>query len=97
MDKFKEALDGYGLHDLGFEGDVFTWRNNSHTSEHYIRERLDRAVADGDWRGRFPGYRVINGDQRHSNHRPVIVNTEDLYGGEDTHPRATFRFETGWV
>jgi hypothetical protein len=48
MDKFKEALDDYGLHDLGFEGDVFTWRNNSHISEHYIRERLDRAVADGD-------------------------------------------------
>jgi len=25
------------------------------------------------------------------------VNTEDLYGGENTRPRVTFRFEAGWV
>ena len=25
------------------------------------------------------------------------MNTEDLYGGENTRPRVTFRFEAGWV
>lgn len=76
MDRFKEALEECGLSDLGFTGDPFTWRNNSHTSEQYIRERLDRAVADGNWRARFPAFKVTNRDPRHSDHRPVILETE---------------------
>lgn len=27
LDRFKEALEDCDLHDLGFAGDVFTWRN----------------------------------------------------------------------
>lgn len=42
--------------------------SHSHTSEHYIRERLDRAVACEEWTARFPLYRVINGEPRHSDH-----------------------------
>ena len=98
MDRFREALEECSLTDLGFVGDPFTWRNDSHTSENYIKERLDRAVADEAWCGRFPGFRVINGDPRHSDHRPIIVKltTEEsesrsLRGGQ------TFRFEAGWV
>ena len=49
MDRFREALEECSLDDLGFAGDPFTWRNNSHTDAQYIRERLDRAVADGAW------------------------------------------------
>jgi hypothetical protein len=49
MDCFKEALEDCELMDLGFEGDPFTWWNNSHTSDGYIRETLDRAVACGAW------------------------------------------------
>lgn len=45
MDRFREALEECGLSDLGFIGDPFTWRNNSHTCEHYIRDRLDRAIG----------------------------------------------------
>jgi hypothetical protein len=44
MDQFREALEECELTDLGFVGDSFTWRNNSHTSELYIKERLDRAM-----------------------------------------------------
>jgi hypothetical protein len=29
-------------------GVPFAWRNNSRSSEHYIKERLDRAVATHD-------------------------------------------------
>jgi exonuclease III len=79
MDNFKHALEDCELDDLGFVGDTFTWRNNSHTAEKYIRERLDRAIASHAWRMRFPAYKVVNGDHRHSDHRPVIVDT---HGGE---------------
>jgi hypothetical protein len=36
MDNFKMALEDCGLRDLGYVGDTFTWRNHSHTPEHYI-------------------------------------------------------------
>jgi exonuclease III len=75
MDKFKQALEDCDLRDLEFTGDTFTWRNHSSKAENYIRERLDRAVATDSWCARFPAYKVVNGDPRHSDHRPVIVET----------------------
>jgi hypothetical protein len=41
MDRFREVLEDCALHDLGFTGDTFTWRNNKHSSDDYKRERLD--------------------------------------------------------
>jgi exonuclease III len=79
MDRFKAALEDCELDDLGSIGDPFTCRNNSHTVDNYIRERLDRAVATQAWRMRFPGFKVVNGDHYHSDHRPVIIETS---GGE---------------
>jgi hypothetical protein len=38
MDSFREALELCGVEDLGYEGDCFTWRNNNHQVEGYIRE-----------------------------------------------------------
>lgn len=97
MDRFRQALEDCSLEDLGFTVDAFTWRNNSHTSPQYIRERLDRAVADGDWRSRFPDYHVRNGDPRHSDHRPVCVTVEKEYGRRSSTTGQPFRFEAGWV
>jgi len=77
MLKFREVLAECDLHDLGFVGDAFTWRNHHHNLSSYTRERLERAVANSAWRARFPLVRVINGDPRHSDHRPIIVETGD--------------------
>lgn len=97
MDRFREALEECGLVDLGFEGDPFTWRNNSHTLEGYIRERLDRAVACGEWTARFSLYRVRNGEPRHSDHRPIIVDTETVLPRRGEQGQHGFRFEASWV
>jgi hypothetical protein len=98
MDAFNEALDDCDMTDLGFSGDSFTWWNNNHDDERYVRERLDRAVADGEWRARFLAFKVTNGDPKHSDHRPMIVETN--WG--ETYPSSRsdsppFRFEAGWV
>jgi hypothetical protein len=45
MDRFTEASKDCGLSDMGFSGDLFTWRNNNHNNDQYIRERLHRVVA----------------------------------------------------
>lgn len=86
------------LHDLGFEGDIFTWRNNNFRVEGYIRERLDRAVATPSWCERFPGYKVVHGCPEKSDHRPVVLH---LDGGRPVRRRHMHdpvkRFEARWL
>uniref|UniRef100_A0A0A8XR28 Reverse transcriptase domain-containing protein n=1 Tax=Arundo donax TaxID=35708 RepID=A0A0A8XR28_ARUDO len=78
-------------------GDTFTWRNSNHRCENYIRERLDRAAANVEWQMRFPGYRVINGEHRHSDHHPVIVIIEEMEERPTRRNQQNFRFEAGWT
>lgn len=98
MNCFHDALNFCNLNDLGFEGDIFTWRNNNFRVDGYIRERLDRAVANAEWCARFPGYKVVNGCPEHSDHRPVILHVN----GASKRPRPkpnnlNKRFEARWL
>jgi exonuclease III len=97
MEKFREALEFCGLDDLGYSGDPYTWRNNSLDASMYIRERLDRAVASMDWRLHFPGYKVINGDPRHSDHRPIIVLLEPEIQQRSYSVAEQPKFEARWL
>lgn len=75
----------------------FTWRNHNHHVEGYIRECLNRAVANSQWRGLFPAARVFNGDPRHSDHRPVIITTERDVNSLRRRSGGGFKFEACWV
>lgn len=86
MANFRQALEDCELHDVGFVGDPYTWWNNHHDVRSYTRERLDRAVANSTWRARFPLARALNGDSRHSDHRPIILDTGNLGSGEWSRP-----------
>ena len=98
MESFRRALDDAQLGDLGFVGDAFTWRNNWSVANGYVRERLDRAVANVEWRCLFPMYKIINGDPRHSDHRPVIaVLNEQSHIVREREEGASFRFEAAWL
>lgn len=64
----------------------------------YIRERLDRAVANVEWRGLFPLVHVKNGDPYHSDHRPVIIDTDSHRPWQRGHREGnSFRFEANWL
>ena len=47
MQQFRVALLHYGLVDLGFKGNLFTW-TNGRTEDDFVQERLDRAYATID-------------------------------------------------
>lgn len=97
LKRFRNVLEDCKLEDLGFVGDAFTWRNHHHNVEGYIRERLDRAVANEEWRYLFPLVRVINGDPHHSDHRPLIVECGErvptIHGGSRDF---STKFEAKW-
>jgi len=98
LDHFKEALEFCVLHDLGFVGDVFTWRNKQYREEDYIQERLDRAVANGAWREWYPLVLVRNGDPYHSDHRPMIITTKGAHQSDQVNGGVRpFNFEASWV
>jgi hypothetical protein len=90
MKRFQDCLSDCCLEDLGYIGDIFTWRRGS------LRERLDRAVANGEWNNRFPLCRVENGEMTKSDHRPVTVNTEYLANTHAINPGIK-RFEARWL
>ena len=66
------------MEDVGYEGDKFTWRNNNHSEEGYIRERLDRVVVNLEWQELYLNFKVVNGDPRHSNHHPLVIDTGEV-------------------
>ena len=93
------ALADCGLRDLGYTGDKYTWRNHSHEASKYIKERLDRAVGSQNWCTRFPSYKVIIVDPRHSDHRPVTVYVQgtDRAMRHQGNGQSGFRFEAKWL
>jgi hypothetical protein len=47
---------------------------------------------------RFPSYKVVHGDHRHSNHRPVIVDTHDSVRVRNGLARGSMpHFEARWL
>jgi len=98
MQKFRMVLEDCDLHDLGFVGDPFTWRNNHCSATSFTKERLDRAVANSAWRSIFPLVKVTNGDPRHSDHRPIIIDVgrrECMAWGEQV--EVLTKFEARWL
>lgn len=54
-------------------------------------------MANEEWRIRFPLHKVINGEPRHSDHRPVIVEMEHRERVLGPPRTKTFRFEASWT
>ena len=55
---------------MGCVGDLFTWRRGD------ICERLDQAICNLEWANKFPRVVIINGEHVHSDHRPLILDTD---------------------
>jgi hypothetical protein len=74
MEKFqKETVWGCGLGDLGYKGPKFTWRNKRAPAE-FVKEHLDKALANKGWCSKFPDFTVEVLAACSSYHNPLWIN-----------------------
>jgi hypothetical protein len=89
---FRSFLDSFGMIDLGFSGNPFTW-SNKRQNHHLIKERLDRGIANSQWVHLFPHFAIQHLPAQISNHNPILLDTSSL----DLTLRRPFRFEEFWT
>uniref|UniRef100_A0A2N9H5A8 CCHC-type domain-containing protein n=1 Tax=Fagus sylvatica TaxID=28930 RepID=A0A2N9H5A8_FAGSY len=93
MSEFKNCLNACNMIDLGFSGPKFTW-SNCHDVSSLIMERLDRALANPDWRILFPEAIVTHLTKTHSDHCPFLLTLCPIIPHVLPRP---FRFENIWL
>lgn len=100
--RFNSMIANCGLSDLGFQGPSYTWTNRRHGGLR-IHERLDRALANADWRILFPEAIVKHLPRFYSDHCPILVQCkeevyiqckEEVYTDASKRP---FRFQAMWL
>ncbi|KAF7827350.1 reverse transcriptase [Senna tora] len=92
MDNFNSFLNNCNLLDLGFVGPLFTW-TNCQQDGHIIRTRIDRAHATHSWINLFPNSKVYHLPRAHSDHCPILLNSNPLLLND---PKP-FRLEPFWL
>ncbi|CAM8977963.1 unnamed protein product [Rhodiola kirilowii] len=93
MANFREALNDCGLSDLGFRGFPYTFTNRREGDMEF-RARLDRAVADVDWRRLHPNSMISHLHLHASDHQAILLDTEGSVTGKR---KRFFRFEAMWM
>jgi hypothetical protein len=86
---FIDFMDGYGMIDLGFCGNPYTWSNHRQGSS-LINGCLDRGIANSNC---FPSYSVKHLPAHNSDHSPLLLNSNIPV---QSLPRP-FRFEAFWT
>ncbi|KAF9595596.1 hypothetical protein IFM89_001345 [Coptis chinensis] len=87
-----QAMNNCELFDIGYKGLVFTWCNGQ-KGRNRTHERIDRALANVEWRLCFPNDCLYHKHSTESDHKMLVIkpNTTTQY-----HPRP-FWFEAFWL
>lgn len=73
MECFNNFVSDSRLIDLEFKGINYTWTNKG-VGDDNIRERIDKAFANTEWRLKFPLAQVFHEPIVGSDHAPLILN-----------------------
>ncbi|GKU97282.1 hypothetical protein SLEP1_g10449 [Rubroshorea leprosula] len=74
---YLDCMNNCNMVDLGLIGNRFTWVN-MHFSNQLIKERLDRAWANLDWKLNFPEASLFHLPRTHSDHCPILLDLNPL-------------------
>jgi hypothetical protein len=94
MEEFQKTLEECELTDLGFYGPKYTWRNYREM-EDFIKERLDRGVANQAWRDMFPFAKVQVEIVLWFDHSTIILHPTGIV--RERHYGPNFRHEASWT
>ncbi|KAK9715987.1 hypothetical protein RND81_06G204000 [Saponaria officinalis] len=83
MDAFRETLDDCALRDLGFRGNIFTWKRGRDVNT-MVRERLDRARME------VHHYLIYSSD-----HSAIVIKEEQMLSRGNM--RKSFKFKPFWL
>ncbi|OMO51807.1 reverse transcriptase [Corchorus capsularis] len=78
---FNGMILSCGLIDLGFNGPSFTWYNKRKGLAR-VQERLDRVLANANWRLLFPDAMVQHLPRLHSDHCPILLYSWANFDGD---------------
>ncbi|GMI67469.1 hypothetical protein HRI_000416200 [Hibiscus trionum] len=84
---FQRFVFTNALQEIDFKGPRFTWARGD------LYERLDRCLANLAWLDSFPNSLVMHLDRIGSDHRPLLLCTEQIVPVLDDRP---FRFLSAW-
>lgn len=73
MEDFQHTLVANGLHDLGWNGQKFTWCN-CHEGNNFTKKRLDRALVNQAWFEQIGRTRVKVMTAGRSEHLPIFLS-----------------------
>jgi hypothetical protein len=95
MEAFRQTLEDCSLCDLGFIGVKYTWNNGRYGGE-FTKERLDRVVANSDWRNLWSDVEVLVLANRSSDHHPLLMQI-NKYEQMAKRRGKPFRVEASWA
>ena len=91
---FRETMVHCELHDLGYVGNPYTWRNKWDGSA-FVTTRLDRMMASATWIEEFDGAMVTHMAVQNSDHCPLLLKILD--GPQTQRKKKIFWFEAMWI
>lgn len=89
---FQNMIDFNGLLDLEFIGSPFTW-NNRRVGNANIREKLDKAFANGEWKLRYPSTPISHLPTINSDRKPIFIQPAK----SNTACPRPFQFDSMWL
>jgi endonuclease/exonuclease/phosphatase family metal-dependent hydrolase len=92
-DLFANFMGSCNLLDLTTIGGRFTWHRN-HNGIRILSKKLDRGLANMNWRLSFPEAIVDVLCRLHSDHNPLLLRFGGLPLNRGSRP---FRFEAAWI
>ncbi|KAL0013396.1 hypothetical protein SO802_000465 [Lithocarpus litseifolius] len=90
---FKDCLDKCNMVDMGFNGPKFTWTNRREINN-LIQERIDRFFMNPSWCLLYPDAKVSHLTRCHSDHFPVLMETNPC---RLLHLNRPFKFQSFWL
>lgn len=89
---FRDFLENCSIIDADSQGCAFTWSNKREGDEN-IRERLDRASCNLDWRVMYPEAEVFALPTIGSDHSPLLLTLQP----DKVKRKRDFKFEAFWL